>query len=179
MEFLETERLRLRKLTLNDLEDIFKYSSDKEVTKYVTWEAHQSLDDSIRFLQFLHSQAKENKMTQWGIEYKETGRIIGSIDFVSLYANDTIGEVGYILSRDYWNQGIITEALKEVIQYGFYGLGLIRIEARCTTENIGSARVLEKAGMELEGITRKSFLMKNSYYDLKMYSILKEEFRQS
>lgn len=84
--------------------------------------------------------------------------------------------MGYVISQDYWNKGIATEAANEVIKFGFNEMDLVRIQARCVVENIGSARVMEKAGMSFERIIRKGILMKGKHRDLKIYSILNEEF---
>lgn len=81
-----------------------------------------------------------------------------------------------MISKDYWGMGIATEAVKELFKFGFNNMELIRIQARCFVENIGSARVMEKSGMSFEGINRKSMFVKGKHHDLKMYSILKEEF---
>jgi len=178
MEILKTKRLILRRLILNDIEDVFHYSSNREVTKFVTWEAHQTFDDTLNFLQYLFKQYQNGQTGQWGIEFQETGKIIGAIDFVSMKAESTIGEVGYILSEDYWGQGIMTEALQEVMRYGFKTMNLKRIEAKCVANNKASSRVLEKANMRLEGTSRQSFLMKGNYHDVKHFSILKEEFKE-
>lgn len=173
---LETERLILRKVTQEDLEDIFSYGSIEEVTKYVTWNTHRTLADSQVFIDFALNQYEQKKIAPWGIEYKETSKMIGSIDFVSWQQHHKIAEIGYVLSPNYWGKGIITEAAKKIIQYGFEEMDLVRIQARCFVQNIGSARVMEKAGMSLEGIMKKALFIKENHWDLKMYAILKEEF---
>jgi ribosomal-protein-alanine N-acetyltransferase len=84
-------------------------------------------------------------------------------------------ELGYAIGRAWWGQGLMTEAVVEAIRYGFEELGLNRIEARCLTYNIGSARVMEKAGMTYEGTIREQVFYKGSFDDLKLYSILRRE----
>jgi [ribosomal protein S5]-alanine N-acetyltransferase len=176
LPFFETERLILRKIKIDDVEDMFVYGSDPEVSRYVTWNQHQSISDTQEFVEFILAQYDSGRLAPWGIEWKETGKLIGTIDFVSWNTNHHFAEIGYVISRDYWGKGITTEAAKELIKFGFTNMGLERIQAKCFVENIGSERVMEKAGMSFEGILRKSMLIKGKHRDLKMYSILKEEF---
>ncbi|MGP7818671.1 GNAT family N-acetyltransferase [Niallia sp. 01092] len=173
---LQTERLILRKITLEDLDDMYAYGSDDDVTKYVTWDTHQTLSDTKGFLQFVLNQYHNKKVAPLGIEYKESGELIGTVDFVWWKPYHRSAEIGYVLSKDYWGRGIMTEAVKELIKFGFEKMDLIRIQARCFTENIGSERVMQKTGMSFEGIMRKGMLIKGKHQDLKTYSILREEF---
>lgn len=172
---LETERLLLRKITLEDAWDMHYYGSNENVSKYVTWETHKSLSDTREFIEFVLTKYENKKIAPWGIEYKENGKLIGTIDFVSWQLKHNIAEIGYVLSQDYWGKGITTEAAKEVIKFGFENMDLVRIQARCDIENIGSARVMEKVGMTFEGVIRKGIFVKSKHRDIKMYSIINEE----
>lgn len=173
---LETERLILRKITLHDVEDIYSYCSNEEVSKYVTWDTHQALDDTTNFVKFVLNQYENRKIAPWAIEYKKNGKLIGTIDFISWHTEYNIAEIGYIISKDYWGNGIATEAANEVIKFGFNHMELIRVQARCFVENKGSACVMKKLGMSFEGTLRKAMFIKGKHQNLKMYSILKEEF---
>jgi [ribosomal protein S5]-alanine N-acetyltransferase len=173
---LETERLILRKITLDDLEDMFEYGSDEEVSRYVTWDTHKTTNDTKDFIEFVLSKYEKGKVAPWGIELKETGKLIGTVDFVSWSPDHNNAEIGYVLSRAYWGMGITTEAAYELIRFGFEHMELVRIQARCFLKNIGSERVMEKLGMTFEGIVRKGMFAKGKHQDLKLYSILKEEF---
>ncbi|MEQ2464415.1 GNAT family N-acetyltransferase [Niallia hominis] len=172
---LETERLLLRKITLEDAWDMHYYGSNENVSKYVTWETHKSLSDTREFIEFVLTKYENKKIAPWGIEYKENGKLIGTIDFVSWQLKHNIAEIGYVLSQDYWGKGITTEAAKEVIKFGFENMDLVRIQARCDIENIGSARVMEKVSMTFEGVIRKGIFVKSKHRDIKMYSIINEE----
>lgn len=173
---LETERLILRKITLEDAHDMHVYGSNPEVTKYVTWNTHQSIEDTKEFLSFALSQYEQKELAPWGIEWKGTGKLIGTIDFVGWKIPHRGAEIGYVLSQDWWGQGIATEAAKEVIKFGFMHMDLVRIQARCFVENAGSERVMQKAGMTYEGVIRKGMYAKGRHHDLKMYSILRDEY---
>ncbi|WP_064091654.1 GNAT family N-acetyltransferase [Rossellomorea aquimaris] len=173
---LETERLILRKITVEDVEDMFSYGSNEEVSKYVTWDTHKTISDTKEFVDFVLTRYENNQVAPWGIVYKENGKLIGTIDFISWQVKDNSAEIGYVISQDYWGKGITTEAAHEVIKFGFHHMDLVRVQARCFVENIGSSRVMEKIGMSYEGILRKTAFIKGKHRDLKMYSILREEF---
>lgn len=173
---LETERLILRKITRDDVEAIFSYGSKDEVTKYVTWDTHKTLADSEGFVNFALQQYEKKQIAPWGIELKENDKFIGTIDFVHWLIRHKSAEIGYVLAPEYWGKGIVTEAAREVIAFGFNNMDLVRIQARCMVENIGSQRVMEKCGMSYEGTLRKNMFVKGKHVDLKMYSILREEF---
>lgn len=173
---LETERLVLRKITLADIEDMYSYASNEEVSKYVTWNPHRSISDTRVFVEFILNQYRNQELAPWGIEYKAHGKLIGTTDFVWWQPNQKIAEIGYVISQNYWGKGITTEAANEIIKFGFEKMDLIRIQARCLVENIGSQRVMVKAGMTFEGTIRKGIYLKGKHQDLKSYSILREEF---
>ncbi|OCA91005.1 GCN5 family acetyltransferase [Bacillus sp. FJAT-27225] len=173
---LETERLLLRKITPADADDIFAYGSKEEVAAYVTWDTHRTIEDTQTFIGYVLNQYHNKKVAPWGIELKETGRLIGTIDFVWWQPAHNSAEIGYVIAPQYWGKGICTEAAKVIMQFGFEQMELVRIQARCFAENIGSARVMEKAGMSFEGINRKAMFTKGKHRDLKVYSILQEEF---
>jgi Acetyltransferases, including N-acetylases of ribosomal proteins len=174
---LETERLILRKLRLEDAKDVFEYASDPEVSKYVTWEPHRSIEDSINLIKFTHEYYERKEGIIWGIVYKENNKVIGTCD-ISPVTKHFRAEIAYALSRDYWGKGIMTEAVKEVIRFGFERMNLNRIQAMCIPENIGSYRVMEKVGMKYEGLIREYMYIKGKFQDLKLYSILKREYQE-
>ncbi|KHF38890.1 GNAT family N-acetyltransferase [Halalkalibacter okhensis] len=174
---LETERLFLRKIKTDDLEDMFIYGSNANVTKCVTWNTHQTRADTKEFIDFALDNYKNKQVAPWGIEMKGEQKLIGTIDFVWWKPVHKTAEIGYVISEDYWGKGITTEAVKRLIEFGFRNMELFRIQAKCFVENIGSQRVMEKAGMSYEGTNRKDMLVKGIHRDLKVYSILKEEFQ--
>ena len=173
---LETERLILRKVTTEDMEDMHLYGSDEEIVSCCKVSNYYRCSDTKAFIDFVLNKYENKQVSPWGIEYKENGKFIGTIDFVWWQPNHKIAEIGYVISKEYWGKGLTTEVAKEIIKFGFEEMDLVRIQARCDIENIGSARVMEKAGMSFEGIIRKGICVKGKHPDLKMYSILKEEF---
>lgn len=173
---LETKRLILRKMTLADAQDIFEYASDPEETKYAEWHYHKSIEDSISFLKSVIQKYENKEVSEWGIILKENNKFIGTCAYLWWQPAHNRAEIGYALSRKYWGKGLMTEAIKEVIKFGFEQMQLNRIEGRCIVENFASQRVLEKVGMKFEGILREQLLVKGVYRNIKLYSILRKEY---
>jgi len=173
-----TKSLILKKMTLKDAEDLFEYASDPEVTKYITWAPHKSIDDSIDFLKSVLRRYENNEVSEWGIVYKENNKFIGTCGYVLWVPVHSLAEIAIALSGEYWGKGLMTEAVKEVIKYGFEKMNLNRIYARCFMENIGSQKVLEKVGMKFEGILREQMFIKSKFSDMKIYSILRKEYHE-
>ena len=174
---LETDRMILRRMTPNDAEAVFAYASDPEVTRYVIWETHRSIEDSRAFLDLVTSKYESGGEPEWGIVYKGDHRFIGTCGIVSLEPHHARAELGYALSRDYWGRGLMAEAVCAMISFGYDKMNLNRIEARCIAQNTASSRVMEKAGMLYEGTLRQRELIKGEHRDIKVYSVLRDERR--
>lgn len=174
MPSLETERTILRKISVDDAADMFEYCSDDEVSKYTTWYSHQSIEGTRAFIRMIIDSYDQQQLAPWGIEERATGKLIGTCGYVSWDPNHARGELAYALSRAYWNKGYMTEVVSKLIEIGFTEMGLVRIEARCLTANVGSARVMEKAGLSYEGTMRKVVYCKGAFHDLKLYALVKD-----
>jgi len=176
---LETKRLRLRKLSMRDAGDVFEYASVPEVAEHVTWEYHRNISDSMHYLRFITEQYRDGIPSPWGIVHKELGKLIGTIGYHVWSLANRFGEVGYALSKDFWNKGYTTEAFSEVIRYGFERMKLERIEATCKLPNTASEKVMLKCGMHFEGILKKKLFAKGEFHDLKIYSLLREDWESN
>ena len=175
---IEAERLILRKITEEDVNDIFEYASVPEVTTFVLWDTHKTKQNSIEFVKLAGEQFNNNISIVWGIEIKSENKLIGSIDLRDWNSIHRCGEIGYVISKEYWNRGYVSEAVKAIINFGFEILHLNRIEAHCEEENIGSWKVMEKCGMKYEGTLREKVFIKERFRSMKMYSILKREWKK-
>lgn len=102
--------------------------------------------------------------------------MVGACGLVNWEAEHARAEVGFVLSREYWGRGLMSEAVRAILRFGFERMNLNRIEARCIAENAASARVMEKAGMVYEGTLRQREYIKGAYRDIKLYAILKKGF---
>ena len=172
---LETERLILRKIQEDDAEDVFGYAKNPEVAKYTTWEAHKSLKDTKIYINWVIGRYKNDETGDWVIQLKETGKIIGSLGFAQLDLHNSCGSIGYALGKEYWGRGIATEAVKRLIQFGFEEMELNRIDAVHIPENEASGKVMQKSGMKYEGLIRQKLFAKGIFWDVKQYSITKDE----
>lgn len=175
MPVLETERLRLRRLTMRDAQDIYEYSRDPQVAQHVLWDAHRSIGESRAYLRYMLRKYRANEPASWGIELKVTGKIVGTIGYMWIQADNAAAEVGYSLSRAHWGRGIMTEALRAVIDYAFDALRLNRVEAIHETDNPASGAVMRKCGMQYEGHMRQKLYNKGRYVDVEMYAILRSD----
>lgn len=173
---LEADRLVLRKISINDAEDVFEIGSCQDVAQYVTWEAHKSIDDAKAFIKSADKFPEKKQLYPWVIVLKSENKVIGGCSFMNWQPEQSRAETGYMLSKKYWNKGYMTEALREVIKFGFEKMELNRIEALCNPENTASIKVLEKVGMKLEGLLRQYLFFKGKFWDFNIYSILKSQF---
>ncbi|MGM9903547.1 hypothetical protein A5844_001044 [Enterococcus sp. 10A9_DIV0425] len=144
---IETDRLILRPLTMADVEDLFEYASDEETTRYVFQRHETILDTKLSIANYFIA----SPLGKYGIEWKENGKMIGTID-LRLQDGDDTAEIGYVLNRNYWGQGIVPEAGYELLKLGFEKMKLVRIFAYYNAENSKSGRVMEKLGMKQEGV---------------------------
>lgn len=173
---IETERLLLRKITMGDAGDLFAYASQPLVSKYLPWQLHQSITDSKEFLaHIIEGYDQQSKLT-WAIELKESGKMIGTIDFISWNPKRQKAEIAYVLSPQYWGQALMAEAAKALISFGFQSMELNKVEAPIMLENKQSQRLAEKLGMLREGVARQHMIIKGEFVDLAMYAVLKSEF---
>ncbi|MCD5322342.1 MULTISPECIES: GNAT family N-acetyltransferase [Pontibacillus] len=171
---LETERLILRPLTHGDKEDLFEYASRDEVSRFVPWSTHESIEDTDEFLHFILSSERGERLSPWAMIEKDSGKMIGTIDYVSWRESHRNGEIGYALSSDYWGKGYTTEAAKRVVQFGFEEMNLHKVTAQVLVENLQSQRVLQKIGMKLEGVLQEHMYMKGAFRDMALYGIVKK-----
>ena len=125
---LETEDLLLRKPAMKDAKDIYRYASDPEVARYVLWEPHRSLSETRSFIRFLRSRIRAGYPSSWVVTLRETGTVIGTIGFIWYSDENRSAELGYSFSREYWNRGYATQALRAVIGTVFRSLPVNRLD---------------------------------------------------
>lgn len=143
---IETVRLLLRPITLRDAEDVYEYSSDEETVAFV-FPLHQSLEDTRKTIA---EYFMKEPLGKYGIELKETGKLIGTID-LRIEERPQIAEIGYAINKQYWGKGYVPEAAEALLDLGFEKLKLIRIFAVHDERNPKSGRVMNKLGMKIEG----------------------------
>lgn len=173
---IETSRLILRRFTLKDAQPMFdNWASDPEVTKYLTWPAHDSIEISGMVLRDWIASYEKEDYYQWAIVLKELGQPIGSIAVVSGDDQLQLAHVGYCIGRRWWRQGITSEALQAIMDYLFDEVGMNRVESRHDPRNPNSGKVMLKCGMKFEGTHRQSDRNNQGICDASWYGILASE----
>lgn len=173
---LETERLILRRYTLEDVNDYFDFASDVEVTKFLRWGPHPNKEYTLEYFKDVIEEYSTGKDSPWGLEHKTGKKLIGSIHIMQLDTYHKKAQIGFVINREYWHRGYITEALNKVFEYCFSTLQLNRIEALCIAENHVAIRVVEKVGMKFEGLLRQYAYQKGGFKDFKMFSVLRSDY---
>lgn len=167
--------LLLRPVQYDDYSDMYQYGSDDDVTAFLAWDSYQSIDDAKTSVQNVFLERPNKGVpAAYAIIHKEDNMMIGTCDFFKVEWHKNRGEIGYVLHKHYWNRGYMTRVLKEVIKFGFEYLNLEAIDIRHLPENIGSRRVIEKAGFRF---------VSDQYYprfdrDIPSYEMTKEDYNQ-
>ena len=172
-QMLQTERLILRRFVESDAEAMFQnWASSAENLTYVTWDPHPDVEvtrNSIR--NWVASYANPNYY-KWDICLKENPeQVIGDISIVEMHEEDLSCEISYVLGKAYWGNGMMTEALKAIIDFCFTQAGFQKVRARYASLNPASDRVMEKAGMSYlktvtNGVGRKDYVADLIYYQV-------------
>jgi RimJ/RimL family protein N-acetyltransferase len=152
-ELIETERLLLRVPVMEDAAAMLEsYARDPEVTRYLAWKPLQSLEEAEKAIRSRVEGWRKGISFSWTILLKEGGALAGTI---SLRPQGMRLNMGFVVARRYWGRGYTTEAARPVVEWALGEPGVYRVSAVCDVENLPSARVLEKIGMQLEGTLRR------------------------
>lgn len=176
---LATERLLLRRLEPEDAAAVFAYASDHEVTKYLSWDTHKTVADSLAFINFTVERYRKDEAGDWAIILQATGKLIGTLGFPQVDRKNNQAAIGYVSGRHYWGAGLMPEAVRRLLQFAFHELKLNRIECIHALPNTRSGRVMQKAGMTLEGVARERLFAKGRYWDVKQYAILRSDWHRA
>ena len=178
-QIIETRRLILRPFTMDDAEAMFRnWHADKEVTKFLTWQAAQSVEETKEVLQSWVASYADPSFYQWAIEWKELQEVIGSISVVREDERTDTVHIGYAIGKKWWHKGITTEAFQAIIPFLFQEVGANRIESQHDPNNPHSGQVMKKCGLTYEGTLRQADRNNQGIVDAAIYSLLKEEWEQ-
>jgi RimJ/RimL family protein N-acetyltransferase len=154
-----TPRLHLRPPVIEDAEGLFTaYTHDSEVTRHLTWRPHESVDQTRGFVRHCIAKWPDGPLFPWVIVKRDDGALMG---MVHLEVEPCKAELGYVLARRFWGQGYMTEVVRTLVDWAISQLDIYRVWATCGVENVASARVLEKAGMQREGMLRRWIVRPN------------------
>ncbi len=175
MELL-TPRLRLRDFTAGDWPAVLAYQREPLYLRYYAWE-DRTADEVRAFVQmFIDQQAQQPRHRfQLAVTLLATGELIGNAGIRQATAGSHEAEIGYELAPAHWGHGYATEAVRELIRFGWEELGVHRIYAHAVADNVASARVLEKCGLTLEGRLRDKEWYKGRYWDVLLFARLRAE----
>ena len=174
---LYTERLTLRRLTINDVNKVFNnWTSDSEVSKFLPWPTHENIDVTKTVLENWIEKYPQKDFYQWAIIFNEINEPIGTITVVGKNDRTKMVEIGYCIGKKWWNKGITSEALASVIKFLFENVGVNRIQAFHDSRNVYSGKVMEKCGMKLEGKLKQSGLNNSGICDHCLYGIVAEDY---
>jgi RimJ/RimL family protein N-acetyltransferase len=149
----------LRRPRLSDANDIFdSYASDPEVTRYVTWRPYKDSSEVAPFLQSRLARWDSGEEFSWAITRPQEGQVIGMI---ACRVREHAADIGYVLGRHYWSRGYTTESATAIVDWAINLAFVCRVWAVCDIENKPSARVLEKVGMQREGVLRRYIVHPN------------------
>jgi ribosomal-protein-alanine N-acetyltransferase len=173
---ITTARLTLRVVRVNDAEQLFETFRDAEAMRYWSSPPHESPAVTAEMLE----RARASFLAGEGIEFammpRGEERVIGKVGHWRWQKAHSRSEIGFILRRDLWRQGLATEALRAAVEWGFAKLELHSVEAQLDAGNLGSARTLERAGFVREGVLRQSYWDGKEFRDTAMYGLLRSEY---
>lgn len=171
---LETERLRLRELKAGDVADLLAVYSNPEITRFCEVPTLSSAAQAQVLLEGFRNEFTREVGVRWAITQKGTSRLVGLCG-VGWYGHNHSALLSYDLHQDFWNRGLMTEAVRAVVRYTFEDVGMNRLTATTVLDNPRSARVLRRNGFQEEGILRDWAFWKGEFKDLRCFSLLRRE----
>ncbi len=167
---LETGRLILRQLTAADTADIFSLRSNEEAMQYINKPRLKSMDDAVELVKTMTNLSER---IIWGIRLKDLDQVVGTIGYHRILKEHFRAEIGYMLLPQYWNTGLMSEAVAKVIEFGFNEMKLHSIEAIINPGNSNSRKILQKFNFLKEGYFKEDFFFDGKFYDSEVYSLVK------
>ena len=173
---INTPRLILREITLNDTKDMFEYAQLPYIGPDAGWEPHGSISHTKEVINMFRRKKIYGQLGVYAIILREENKMIGTCE-LHTYVAGFKAELGYTVNPEYWGRGIAVEASKGLLKWGFEGLGLRRIECMCFIRNNQSRRVCEKLGFKYEGVRRNGYqLYDGRIYDLISYAMTDDDY---
>jgi ribosomal-protein-alanine N-acetyltransferase len=174
---LHTQRLTLRQLQISDAEAVYTMRSNYAVTRYNIGNPYTNIRQAITLIRNINAEYRKEQSLRWGIILQSSDAVIGMVGFNYWNRQDNRSSIGFDLRQDHWRRGIMSEAVDEVLRFGFEDMRLNRIEADASTENIGSIGLLHSVGFTQEGVQREQYFDDGRYHDLMMFALLKRDWQ--
>ena len=175
---IETPRLILKEITMDNLYDMNRYASLEKTSQYLLWTPHLNIAETRGTIEFHIEQYRRCKTPDWGLTHKKDGLFIGTCGFTSVDEYNSTAELGYVLSPEYWHQGLMKEALSAVLRISFLEIGFHRVYVRIMEGNVASMKLAQSLGFVYEGAARESMFVKGEYRTIHTYSLLEDEYER-
>lgn len=170
---LETQRLVLRRITKDDLPELFYFRSDPVILQYLGKNPARDHEEVSRFIEGIDENIRNNEGILWGIVLKGApANLIGTICYWNIQKENFRSEMGYVLDPRHWKKGYMKEAIMEALNYGFTKMGLHSVEARVSALNTASSAVLEATGFIKEAHFKEDFFYNGKFEDTAVYSLV-------
>ncbi len=169
---LETERLVLREVTDNDVQDLFVLRSSTDMMKFIDRPLATELNDAQKLIDIIKDLLSKNEGITWAISLKGEDRMIGTFGFWRIDKAHYRTEIGYLLHKDYWGKGIMQEAMETGINYAFNTLGVHSIEANINPNNAASIKIAERNGFVKEAHFKEDYYYNGKFLDSAIYSLV-------
>lgn len=166
---LEEENIYFKALDTKDAQEIHSYASDKNVKKFIGWPLMKTLDETHNYIEEMLRRESAGTHLYASVVLKETNEIIGTAMIFGFDHEAKHAEIGYVFHSKHWGKGYGTETVALMDNFAFNSLNLRKLHARVVDANVGSARVLEKNGFELEGRLKDYYYIENSFHDMLMF----------
>ncbi len=173
---LETARLTLREMRMEDADAVFRIFSDPVVMRYHDSETFTDVEQARGLIEQMEQRFTRSVGIRWGTTRMGDDGVIGTGGFSRWNLPDRYATIGYDLAQSAWEHGIMTEAVGAMVRFGFERLDLNRIEAETMLDNSASIRVLEKLGFQQEGIVRQKYFWKGQFHTMRLFSLLRREY---
>ena len=175
---IESERLYLRPIKKSDAEDLYEIFSDSDVMRYYDLLPFKSMDEAKRQADFFMQGLKNKTMVRWGIELKESKKLVGTCGFFSFSKDDKKAEMGYELNKNFQGQGIMSEAIRLILDFIFSATDINRIEAFIEPPNLASQNLVKKIGFVKEADLREYELCRGSLIDISLWALLRADWNK-
>jgi ribosomal-protein-alanine N-acetyltransferase len=174
---VETERLRLRDLEDRDWEAMLAIESDAEAVRYQSYEPRTAAECIAYLARERASRTPQRWCFDLAVTLADSGRLVGRIGLDIKAPERSVGELWFILDRSHWGRGLMPEAARAFVDFGFREKGLHRVFLECDPRNAGAVRLAEKLGMKREGQLRQHGFYKGEWCDCLYYGVLAGEWK--
>lgn len=171
---LSSERLLLRQLTPDDVNEMFAIRSNEDVMKYIPRPLCKTQEEVLELMALMQNKLETNEGCNWGITLKGNDKLVGFIGHYNIKWEHFRSEIGYMLSPEHHGKGLATEALKLLVNFGFNQMNMHSLEGIIDPDNIASARVLEKNGFVKEAHLKENGFFNGRFLDTVIYSLLRK-----